>query len=677
MQPQRSLWKLLFISFFAFLVVACKPIASFSVSPDPVKAGVEATFDASSTVIYNKPKDNAAKSYTWDFGDGSTGSGKVATHTYAAAGTFKVKLTVVDTAGRSGFTTENLVVASGDVVIEPTTTTLNVVTQIAGGVALTGAEVTVGTATATSNADGLATLDAAPVGEDQVVTVKKDGYVTQSIRATLAAGDEPQQLLVLLMPEKDTLSIANIAEAQVIASNYLGASVTVPANAFVNASTGAAATGAATVKLTPWDISSIDLQAMPGNGLAQDASGNLVNLISAGMMSVEFFDAAGNKLQVASGKAATIQMDLPQGTTSIGGTAMVVGAAIPMWHFDEAQGLWIEEGTGYVVATDTGLAVQAIVSHFSSWNWDIPIPPIDDDTDGDLGAGSGSPTPSTMTISCRAFDGSLSACNTVAEITLSDGSKLMRSAWLPAAVTTVTRMPSNATVQWTATTPDGLVGTATTGATGNWVIQLSAPTVVAEVFCTLPAGAAVACEATMTAPLADGTTTTLTRYIPAEGGKFIANLDTQGPLQWAAKTPIFQSQSAAWVRYSGTSTSAATATVTIPLLTEQVFQSQNFFAQCGGNADYAGTSTPLANCSLTVSFSSLDGFPLDFSITIPDGLSGPTRINVPELEGGVRIEIRAVGLGTNGFPFGGFQTFQMNEIGNNATVTVQLGILPT
>ena len=98
---------------------------------------------------------------------------------------------------------------------------------------------------------------------------------------------------------------------------------------------------------------------MPGNGRARDASGNLVDLISAGMMTVDFFDAAGNKLQVATGKTATIQMDLPQGTASIGGTAMVVGAAIPLWHFDEAQGLWIEEGTGSVVVTATGLAVQA------------------------------------------------------------------------------------------------------------------------------------------------------------------------------------------------------------------------------------------------------------------------------------------------------------------------------
>ena len=677
--PKRSLWKLLFISFFAFLVVACKPIASFSVSPDPLQAGVEATFDASSTVIYNKPKDNAAKSYAWDFGDGSAGNGKVVTHTYAAAGTFEVKLTVVDTAGRVGTSTEKLVVTPGDVVADPTTTELKVLTQIAGGVSLPGAEVTVGSVSATSDTNGLATLDTAPVGVDQVVTVKKDGYVTQSIRASLTSGDEPRQLLVLLMPEKDTLNIDNIAEAQAINSNYLGASVTLPANALVNASTNMPAMGAATLKLTPWDISGIDLQAMPGNGRARDASGNLVDLISAGMMTVDFFDAAGNKLQVAPGKTATIQMDLPQGTVSIGGTAMVVGAAIPLWHFDEAQGLWIEEGTGSVVATATGLAVQATVSHFSSWNWDIPIPPIDDDTDGDLQTGSGGGTPpAPMTISCQGFDGAVSACDTVAEITLTDGSKLTRSASLPAAVTAVIRMPANATVQWTATTPDGLVGTATTGTTGNWVIQLSSPAIVAEVSCSLPSGVPVACEASMTVPLTDGTTATLTRYLPAEGGQFISNLATQGPLQWTARTSVVLTQSGQWQRYSGASTSTTVATVNIPLLDEQQFQTQSFYVQCGANAqDMDGTLKPLLDCNMTISFVGLDGTPIDTVVNVPNGLNGITRVDVPEVESGVQIQIRAFGTDASGTPFGASELRLLNDIGNNGTLTLQLGRFAT
>jgi hypothetical protein len=40
--------------------------------------------------------DGAIKSYTWDFGDGSTGTGAKAEHTYAKPGTYAAKLTVAD-----------------------------------------------------------------------------------------------------------------------------------------------------------------------------------------------------------------------------------------------------------------------------------------------------------------------------------------------------------------------------------------------------------------------------------------------------------------------------------------------------------------------------------------------------------------------------------------------------
>ncbi len=58
-------------------------------------------------------KDNfGIKSYTWDFGDGSTGEGKTAEHTYSKAGTYTVMLTATDESGNTD--TDELVVTVYD-----------------------------------------------------------------------------------------------------------------------------------------------------------------------------------------------------------------------------------------------------------------------------------------------------------------------------------------------------------------------------------------------------------------------------------------------------------------------------------------------------------------------------------------------------------------------------------
>ncbi|QCX26649.1 PKD domain-containing protein [Nocardioides jishulii] len=65
--------------------------------------------------------DGSIVSYEWDFGDGSTGSGSTASHTYTAAGDHTVRLTVTDDAGATGVTQRTVRVA------EPSTVTTEVV----------------------------------------------------------------------------------------------------------------------------------------------------------------------------------------------------------------------------------------------------------------------------------------------------------------------------------------------------------------------------------------------------------------------------------------------------------------------------------------------------------------------------------------------------------------------
>ncbi|TDN90828.1 PKD domain-containing protein [Microbacterium sp. BK668] len=61
-------------------------------------------FDASGST----DTDGTIASYAWDFGDGQTGAGATATHAYAGAGTYAVKLTVTDDRGAVGTITKSV-----------------------------------------------------------------------------------------------------------------------------------------------------------------------------------------------------------------------------------------------------------------------------------------------------------------------------------------------------------------------------------------------------------------------------------------------------------------------------------------------------------------------------------------------------------------------------------------
>jgi PKD repeat protein len=91
--------------------------------------GNSATFDGSASTTPNGPL-----TWTWRFGDGTTGSGATATHTYAAPGSYTVLLQVTDARRDANETTRTVTVGTGPVA--PT-----VSTGSASGVSTTGATV--------------------------------------------------------------------------------------------------------------------------------------------------------------------------------------------------------------------------------------------------------------------------------------------------------------------------------------------------------------------------------------------------------------------------------------------------------------------------------------------------------------------------------------------------------
>ncbi|MCK4474594.1 PKD domain-containing protein, partial [Candidatus Bathyarchaeota archaeon] len=82
------------------------PVASFTFSPMSPYTGQDVTFDAS--LSYDL--DGTIDSYTWSFGDGAIGNGKIVTHSYTDNGTYEVELTVVDNDGLTDIESESITV---------------------------------------------------------------------------------------------------------------------------------------------------------------------------------------------------------------------------------------------------------------------------------------------------------------------------------------------------------------------------------------------------------------------------------------------------------------------------------------------------------------------------------------------------------------------------------------
>ena len=94
------------------------PSPSFTVSPNPVSAGQAVSFNATQS----SDVDGNLVGFSWNFGDGTTGSGATPSHTYTKPGTFTATLTVSDDAGASAATTRSVTVLAG--ALRPTISSL-------------------------------------------------------------------------------------------------------------------------------------------------------------------------------------------------------------------------------------------------------------------------------------------------------------------------------------------------------------------------------------------------------------------------------------------------------------------------------------------------------------------------------------------------------------------------
>ncbi|MBX2927078.1 MAG: carboxypeptidase regulatory-like domain-containing protein [Saprospiraceae bacterium] len=161
-----------------------------------------------------------------------------------------------------------------------------------------------------------------------------------------------------------------------------GAKVTLPPNSIVTRD-GLPYNGQLLVLATWLDPTGPNLdELMPGNLVGINSDDREVSLASYGMIGVvlQVPGTINERLQLAPGAEAELFFPVP---------APLLQSApetIPLWHFDERDGLWREEGEAFL---QNG-GYMGKVKHFSFWNCDAPFP--SSSISGRITDGSGRPT---------------------------------------------------------------------------------------------------------------------------------------------------------------------------------------------------------------------------------------------------------------------------------------------
>ncbi|PCJ64150.1 MAG: hypothetical protein COA58_14290 [Bacteroidetes bacterium] len=225
---------------------------------------------------------------------------------------------------------------------------------------ISGVEVALGSIIKTTNTQGRFEFFNAEVHENLAfIKARKNGYLLGSRSIVPMAGVNTISIKLLRATEVGTFSATS-------GGTVSFKDVTIDFKPGLILENGRTYKGKVIVKanyINPLadDFSSI----MPGSLRAVDEDGETY-LKSFGMVGVELTSENGEKLQLSEGNPATLSMLVPEEMLSI------APATIPLWHFDEENGLWSLGGE----ATLIGDKYVGEVNHFSFWNCDIRVPSV-------------------------------------------------------------------------------------------------------------------------------------------------------------------------------------------------------------------------------------------------------------------------------------------------------------
>jgi protocatechuate 3,4-dioxygenase beta subunit len=243
------------------------------------------------------------------------------------------------------------------------TTIAGVVTD-ENGTPVSGVTVSINNVTTVSDADGFYAVEDLVVPKDRCKIKFAHPNYLDSFVSQIPSKDGVTYVNTILINSIESASFFSTGGLSYTFQN--GTQLDLPANGLVNNS-GMIYSGQVQVNCTYLGPSTDDYsQKIPGSDLmAIDLQGESNILDSYGMVNIHFTGSANEKLQLAPGISADLK--IPVDPMMLANAP----ATIPMWHFDETDGLWKEEGQAIL----NGNKYETSVTHFSWWNCDEPFPP--------------------------------------------------------------------------------------------------------------------------------------------------------------------------------------------------------------------------------------------------------------------------------------------------------------
>ncbi|MCJ8313501.1 MAG: hypothetical protein HRU38_14840 [Saccharospirillaceae bacterium] len=222
---------------------------------------------------------------------------------------------------------------------------------------LLGAQVKVGDTVVNTDVNGVFIAEFVEVGQ-VVVEISSDDFFTKFV-PLLTVDQQTHDMPITHLSMGETFTMDATLGGQFSPNNGVG-SVDFGANTIVD-DQGNIFSGEVIVAATALNpFSDAFFETFPGDFQGLTQSGDVVDILSFGILAVELTDSDGNPLSIADGQTAEIRIKVENPDTA--------PLELPLWHLDEQTGVWTEDGVATLDVV-TGEYVGQ-VSHFSWWNFD-------------------------------------------------------------------------------------------------------------------------------------------------------------------------------------------------------------------------------------------------------------------------------------------------------------------